>query len=869
MRAPSPRFASWIFGPQLAVLAVLAWNLSAAEPRIESPALRLSWINTTAGWRLNEALVRSGTRELPLGAPSGEYTLLYSPDAPTKTPMPIPWKGPGGTFPEPAYRYLIGKWEDVRTPVALNVAGEARTFLPTSAERDAEGRWTFRHADELGEVRATWSIDPEFSGDVRVALTLTAKKAGWYSLATPTLSTLSPDELAWAVVPGCFQGASIQPDFVLAVGYGQGLPNRPVLARERLASALLSTATTKSGATVGVIAEPGTGADPWVSDHDTRKTWRLGLSHLSRAGNIAPTLYHPVLGEDGSQLAAGESRTFHFRYALRAGDWLEILRHTAYDVYRLNDFLALKSPERSLSERLIAMHRYVTDDRTSLWRTEEFGGQTIGAQAYYGGVVGSDRDAMKNSDYGAMWMLAKLSDDPRLIEGRLPFARAFKLVQQQREPGFFQGAAVGQYYLSKARRFTEEWGDYVEPVALTYYTLLDLANILLFTPQDQELRERLRLGAERLLAWQHADGHWEVGYDRATQKPAFTDLRDLRPTFYGLLVAHRVLGDRKYLDAARRAADWLIRNAVGPGAFLGVCGDARFAPDFATAQIAQALLDLHATTGDVRYRDAGVAAGRFYLTSVYTHPVATTAGKMVNRKPRADWQISQMGLSYEHGTALGSANSGGPILLASHAGLFLRLHRLTGEALFRDFARAAAWARDAFVDPATSVASYYWNAMDRGAGPYPHHAWWQIGWITDYLIAEAELRSNGAVTFPRGFFTPKVGPHSSYGFAPGKIFGEPAALRWAEIKTGTPAIDYVLAEAADEKVRKFFIVLLNDTAHPATAQVQADPAVTTGGRAQEWKLTRLRDANGTPLPSGSKMRATLAPSSLAVLELEF
>lgn len=47
-------------------------------------------------------------------------------------------------------------------------------------------------------------------------------------------------------------------------------------------------------------------------------------------------------------------------------------------------------------------------------------------------------------------------------------------------------------------------------MALTYYTMLDLGNILLFASQDQELRERLRLGAERLLAWQHAAGDWEV-----------------------------------------------------------------------------------------------------------------------------------------------------------------------------------------------------------------------------------------------------------------------------------------------------------------------------------------------------------------------
>ncbi|MCX6954610.1 MAG: glycerophosphoryl diester phosphodiesterase [Verrucomicrobia bacterium] len=840
-------------------------------PLLSDPAARLSWEKTPDGWRLGAAAVRTARGDLPLGTPSGEYTLLYSVTAPVKTPVPMPWSGPGGVFPEPAYHYLTPKWADVRTPVALNTAGEARRFYPTTAERTANGAWAFTHVDDTADVRAVWSLDPAFPGDVRVTLTLTAKKAGWFSLATPTLTTVTPAELAWAVVPGCFQGAAIQPDFVLAEGYGQGLPDRPVLARERVASTLASVLTAKSGATLGVIAEPGTGADPWLTDRDTRRVWQLGLSHMNRAGQLAPTLYHPVLGEAGSQLAAGESRTFAFRYSLRAGDWVEIVRHAAYDLYKLNDFLALKRPEHSLSERLAAMHRYVTDDKTSLWRTEEFGGVTLGAQAYNGGVVGSDKDAMKNSDYGAMWMLAKLTDDPKLVRDRLPFARSFKLVQQQQEPGFFQGAAVGQYYLSKSRRFTEEWGNYVEPVALTYYSMLDLGNILLFSPQDAELRERLRLGAERLLAWQHPDGHWEVAYDRATQKPMFTELRDFRPTFYGLLVAYRILGDEKYLAAARRGADWLVRNGVDAGAFLGVCGDARFTQDFATAQIAQALLDLHGITGEARYRDAAIKTGRFYLTSIYTHPIATATPKTVGKLVRPDWQISQQGLSYEHGTSLGSANGGGPILLASHAGLFVRLHQLTGEPLFRDFARAAAWSRDAFVDPATSVASYYWNAMNRGAGPYPHHAWWQIGWITDYLISEAELRSGGAVTFPRGFFTPKVGPHASYGFAPGKVLGEPAALRWAELPTGSPSVDALLAEATDKK--KIFVVLLNDSAHPATAHLRPDAATLTKGRAQTWKSLTLRDAAGGPVPltkaADGAVDVLLAPAALAVLVTEF
>lgn len=84
-------------------------------------------------------------------------------------------------------------------------------------------------------------------------------------------------------------------------------------------------------------------------------------------------------------------------------------------------------------------------------------------------------------------------------------------------------------------------------------------------------------------------------------------------------MAYRILGDAKYLEAARRGADWFVRNAVDKGSFLGVCGDTRFANDFATGQSAQALLDLWEMTGDVRYKEAAIRTARIYTASIYTH----------------------------------------------------------------------------------------------------------------------------------------------------------------------------------------------------------------------------------------------------------
>ncbi len=206
----------------------------------------------------------------------------------------------------------------------------------------------------------------------------------------------------------------------------------------------------------------------------------------------------------------------------------------------------------------------------------------------------------------------------------MPYVRNFKLTQQDTGAGFFHGAAAGQYYLTKSKQFTEEWGPYVEPIATTYYMLMDIGNVLLFNPQDAALEKELQSAADKLLAWMNTNGQWAVAYDHETQKPLFTDIDDLRPTFYGLVIAYKLLGNSKYLAAARKGADWYITNAVNKGHFTGVCGDTRFAPDFATGQSVQALLDLYEITKDKKYRQAAIQTGEtvhyFNLYPSHSYP---------------------------------------------------------------------------------------------------------------------------------------------------------------------------------------------------------------------------------------------------------
>lgn len=804
----------------LSAAVLLSMTQCRQEARIGNDAVTISWHNTDDGWKISDVRIRKEQSWKSVGTPSGEYTFLYSAQKPDSA-LTIFKTSTGSIFPGESYYYQKQVWEEATRPVTLNNAGEAIHFFPESMSREGD-KVVLNHEHELASVMSSWTTSPEHPGDIMVTQTLIAKKDGYFSLTSPTLTTIADEDVAWVTVPGYFQSNTLKSDFVSAYAYGHGVPEKNVLYRERAMSTLTSIIDTRDSVSLSVIPAPGLARDPWQYDHKTQSEWSIALSHRNKKSDLTPTIYYPVLGEPRSKLKAGDTIRYEFRFSLLAGTWYDNLTHAIEDVYRFKEGLSLRSNKQSLSDRIRKMHHYLTDTKTSMWNIESFEGVRIGAQSYLGGVVGSKGDAMKNADYGAMWMLARATDDPFLKKNVLPYALNFKLKQQQTEPGFFQGAAIGQYYLAKRKKFVEEWGEFIEPISLTYYTMLDVGNMLLFEPQNAELKKRLRLGGDLLLKWQRDDGSWVVAYDRDTHDPLFTDIEDLRPTFYGLLVAYRLLKDQKYLDAARKGADWLITNGVDKGHLIGVCGDARYAPDFATGQTSQALLDLYEITKDDRYRDAAIRAARLYTTSIYTHPTPSRETKIVKGVRHEDWEIAQAGLNFEHAGLMGSAQRHGPIQLASHAGLFLRIFKLTGDSLFAEMARSAAVGRDAFVDSATSVASYYWDAMNRGAGPYPHHAWWQIGWITDYLMAEAELRSEGQVAFPRGFVTPKVGPHQTYGFEPGKINGESAALiiRDGLVQAPEPNVEYITALSPSGG--KLYIIAMNAVGKPLETTLTLD-----------------------------------------------
>lgn len=240
--------------------------LCAQQPKelsLTNNNIRIVWQQSNEGWKIKTLAVRKGESWVNAENPSGEYTFLYASEKPVSKPSQTFKTITGVQFPEPAYHKQIqSKWDESTGDVSLNTAGKAYHFLPAKAVRSSLNSILFTQQTEVGTLISEWGIDPGFSTDVLIKQTLSVKKPGYYSIASATLASVSEKDLQWATVPGYFQGNKIEKNFVAAYAYGNGVPELPVVYRERCASTLCPMITSNNGITYAVIPNPDLGRDP-------------------------------------------------------------------------------------------------------------------------------------------------------------------------------------------------------------------------------------------------------------------------------------------------------------------------------------------------------------------------------------------------------------------------------------------------------------------------------------------------------------------------------------------------------------------------------------------------------------------------------
>ena len=822
------------------LLLVVAYvtGIAAVKPKsvsLSGSQLRLTWTHTSDGWTSQLQSACSSGHWCDESAPTGQNAVVYN----------------------------LTSAAQNQSLVELGQTGSYVQFLPDEVSSSG-GLVTTTKSLNQGIYSTKWWIDSSRSKElIAVNVTWAPSAAGWYSIDSPRIAVVSEDDLGWGVVPGYWSSNEIVSNHELEYTYVQGVPSEHMVSLEASTTSLVAILSSKStGTNVAVMADPSLARDPYPSSSPSAQTqWNVGLSLRTRDGVLSPTAHYPVLGQAHSQMESGSSITATFLYAVAGhpDTWYDVNKFVHNEVYPIREYGDRAQDIVSLSERSNRIHDFLVTPE-SLWHLWTYENLTMGAESG------------KLSDVGGMWMTQRMTDDPFMLAERLPYARNFKLGQQDTSGDVFNGAALGEYYLDG--EFVSElvWvhsssPDYVSPIYTTFYILQDVGNILLFNKTDQLLLERFSLAAEKLLSWQKSDGSFDVGYlksDPSTHK--YPELTDNRATWYGFVAAYRVLGDAKYLRAAEKGAHWFINAAIKTGRWIGVCDDSMLYPDFSTIFAAQALLDLYHLTNKQVYLDSAVSAAQFYTLHIFNHPAVTDATKTQGNETLQDWQLSQVAMNYEHAGFTGSVNSNGPITIASHAGCFLRMFEITKDTFFRDLAKYAARGRDAYVDPQTSMVSYYWISGDTAGEGYPWHGWWHICWMMDYFMANAHVLSDGAIEFPAGFITAKVGSHVPYGFAPGKIYGTEANL-WQPrslVSISDPEIDYITARSTDGKT--LFIMMMNEVAEDKEVTLKLDPRSLEAFKVATWGATKDLASSSQKIHDNN-WRVQIPSDGMAVLSI--
>ncbi|MCH5598402.1 hypothetical protein [Niabella ginsengisoli] len=149
---------------------------------LQNDVLRLIWDNDKEGYAIKELTLLSGQNPYSFSDTKGSYTILYSPEKPSSSKQTIlNEKGAPIQFPEPEYYYLESKWKSSTTAVALNRAGEAFLFYPSSV-RKKDNAVHFSNKNDVVVTDAIWQLDSKYKNDLLVTITIKALKAGFFLL---------------------------------------------------------------------------------------------------------------------------------------------------------------------------------------------------------------------------------------------------------------------------------------------------------------------------------------------------------------------------------------------------------------------------------------------------------------------------------------------------------------------------------------------------------------------------------------------------------------------------------------------------------------------------------------------------------------
>ena len=724
-------------------------------------------------------------------------------------------------------------------------AGDPYRFDPAAAERVGDKvRVTFA-PQAVGELVAEWSLEKGRKA-ARVKLMFTPAQRGVYSLGYHLFFRKPLGAVEEIQLPMMWQRKRL-PD----KAYAMLDPRTPT------PFALAQTGTGEGALSWAVVGDPSELPYAWP---DGRKP-HMGFCIRDEAGNVQPSIYGPVPGTDAAKREAGQAITFTLNVLVEPGDWYAGYRTAADEVFGLHDYR--RNVNISLSDAALNMIDLVKDD--------EFGGWWRRAKGWY---QIESHNTVTHAAPATLVSLYRLTGDVDLYRRRaLPTMQyilsrdSVHFTPEPNDPGRYNTGPMNGpttfYGSSTFSALAELTGGYTPAFAkialppdgkvkATHgYThaaeFNEWAARYRMTGHADDLRQAMKLADEYLEKHVITPSTRPIGY-----QPFW--LLSFVPDWEGLLMMYELTGESRYLDGAAHGARQLM---------TGIWTQPRF-PQGDTTIFPGGKYD-----GDPWHNHL-IARGPFY--SRLGFPLRDDS--LTEHKAPA-WQVSAIGLGFEQPSTLGN-NGNRLIYQAVWAPEFLRLARYTGDKAFETYARNATVGRWANY-PGYYVAghmdlvnspSYPFVGPDQSV-IYYHHIVPHLSWVIDYLVADAELLSDGRIVFPSlrengyAYFDGKV-----FGHAPGRIFDAEDCWLWftrGAAVVSNPQINTLTAH----NTSKFFAILANQDRREQTTSIALSQQA-IGFDPRKVKSVTVRSNDGVQqveLKQGVA-QLTLGPRQLVVVEVD-
>jgi hypothetical protein len=541
------------------------------------------------------------------------------------------------------------------------------------------------------------------------------------------------------------------------------------------------------------VAEPG-GRSLGVAAHPSEVPFRMptfensrfGLLLRNGQGQAQPMVLAPLFGQKGTFTRAGTELTFAASVVSTEGPADQAYRAVAQHLYGFRDYR--QNGTCSLNETFHNMVRFAMDDHYSHWNAD-----------------------LRGSDY-----VTDVKGTVKNVSALHPLSVA--IVTDNEEIFRRRAIPMTEYMLSREKYLFSLLADEKEqsPSHLLRGPAAEVSELAALFSYSNGNSPALR--------------QYAIDLSGKTRQLNL-DMPSTANSWQNQLALYRMTRQPAYLEKALQGARTYVRQRITTtqtdfaDAHLTGKNGGQFWTDFAPKWID--LVELYEETGDKAILDAARQGARYYAMFAWLQPTVP-AGNVtlhrgdsirmyylnrnlspqpvpypVNEQQVPAWRVSNVGLTPEASNTY-VQNQG--VLLAHYAAYLLRVAQYTGDDFLKDVARSAVVGRYANYPgydinyeyttlnqaadyPLHGVNRYTYNQM------YYNHIWPHVALVLDYLVADVQYKSGGAVRFPSQYAQGYAYLQSKvYGAGAGEFYGDKGVSLWLPdglLKASNEQINYL------------------------------------------------------------------------------